>query len=69
MTSLDRESRVVLRQAGDGGAVDQRRQAGGEDDAVELLPIPVHLGGTVAEPHRIQHGEPMAVARAAQENR
>ncbi len=32
---------AVLQQAGNGGGVDQRRQAGGEDDAAELPSVPV----------------------------
>src|ERR1035437_4298018 len=34
-------SGAVLQQAGDGGAVDQGRQAGGQDDAAELPPVTV----------------------------
>ena len=32
---------AVLQQAWDSRAVDQRRQAGGKDDTVELPPVPV----------------------------
>ena len=35
-------------QAGDGRAVDQRRQAGSEDDAAELPPVPIERGAAVA---------------------
>src|SRR5205807_9996737 len=35
---------VFLQQTGHGGAVDQRRQAGGEDDPVELPPVSVERG-------------------------
>jgi len=34
-------SGAVLQQAWDSGAMDQRRQAGGEDDTAELPPVPV----------------------------
>src|ERR1035441_9209041 len=59
----------VLQQAGDGGAVDQRRQAGGQDDAAELPPVPVEGSAAMAEPDRLQLGKPLAAAGAAEENR
>ena len=34
----------------DGRAVDQERQAGCEDDAAELPPVPVQRGAAVADP-------------------
>ena len=60
---------AVLQQARDGGAVDQGRQAGGEDDAAELPSVPVQRGAAVAERDRLQPGEPVAAAGAAEEDR
>ena len=60
---------AVLQQARDGGAVDQGRQAGGEDDAAELPSVPVERGAAVAERDRLQPGEPVAAAGAAAEDR
>ncbi len=43
VTNLAAESRAVVRfynKRGTGGAVDKGRQAGGEDDAAELPPLP-----------------------------
>ena len=51
---------AVLQQAGDGGTVDQRSQAGGEDDAAELPPVPFQRGTAVAERDGLQPGEPVA---------
>jgi len=51
---------AVLQQPGDGGTVDQRRQAGGEDDAAELPPVPVKRGAALAERDRLQPGESVA---------
>jgi hypothetical protein len=53
----------------DGGVVDQRRQAGGEDDAAELSSIPVEWSAAMAEPDRLQLGKPVAAAGAAEEDR
>ena len=41
---------AVLQQARDGGAMDQRRQAGGEDDTAELPSVPVERSAAMAEP-------------------
>ena len=60
---------AVLQQAGHGGAVDQGRQAGGEDDAAELPSVPVQRGAAVAERDRLQPGEPVAAAGAARQDR
>ncbi len=60
---------AILQQAGNGGAVDQRGQAGGEDDAAELPLVPVQRGAAVAEYARVLPGEPVAVAGAADEDR
>ena len=43
---------AVLQQAGNSRAMD-RRQAGGENDAVELPPVPVQRGAAVAERDRL----------------
>ena len=42
---------AVLQQAGDSGAVDQRRKASREDDAAQLSPVPVERGAAVAHHH------------------
>ena len=42
---------AVLQQAGDSGAVDQRRKASSEDDAAQLSPVPVERGAAVAHHH------------------
>ena len=42
---------AVLQQAGDSGAVDQRRKASSEDDAAQLSPVPVERGPAVAHHH------------------
>jgi hypothetical protein len=60
---------AVLQQAGHGRAVDQGGQAGGKDDAAELPPVPVERGAAVAERDRIQLGQPVAAAGAAEGNR
>ena len=39
----------VLQQTGNGGAADQGRQAGRQDDAAELPPIPVQLGAAPSD--------------------
>jgi hypothetical protein len=45
---------TVLQQARDGGTMDQRGQAGREDDAAELPSLPLERGATVAECDRLQ---------------
>jgi len=45
--------------------VDQGGQAGGEDDSVELPPVPVERGAAVAERDRVQPWESVASAGAA----
>jgi len=49
--------------------VDQGRQAGSEDDALELPSLPVERSAAVAERDRLQSGEPVAVAGGAEANR
>jgi hypothetical protein len=49
--------------------VDQGRQAGGEDDTAELPSVPVQRRAALAERDRLQPGEPVAAAGAAQEDR
>ena len=44
---------AVLQQAGHGRAVDQGRQAGSEDDAAQLSPVPVQRGSAGADDHRL----------------
>src|SRR5215472_7714079 len=56
----------VLQQAGDGRAVDQGRQAGGEDDAAELPPVPLERGAALVERNCLQPGESLAAAGAAE---
>src|ERR1035437_7329024 len=60
---------AVLQQAGHCRAVDQGGQVGGEDDAAELPPVPVERGAAVTERDRIQLGQPVASAGAAEGNR
>jgi len=45
--------------------MDQRRKAGGEADVTELSSIPGKRGAAVADPDRLQPGEPAAVPGAA----
>ncbi len=72
VTNLETDSRAVVRfynKAGHGEATDQGRQTGGKDDAAELSPVPVQGGTPVAECARLQPGEPLAAAGAADEDR
>jgi len=66
-------SGAVLQQAGDGGTMDQRRQGvpfgPGEDHAAELPPVPFQRSAALAERARVQPGEPVAAAGAAEEDR
>src|SRR5712692_8839973 len=48
---------AVLQQAGDGGAVDQGRQAGGEDDPLILSSFPLKSSAAGVEPVGLQLGE------------
>src|ERR1019366_4184136 len=45
------------------------RQAGGEDDAAELPSLPIQRGAAMVECDRLQPGEPVAAAGAAQKDR
>jgi hypothetical protein len=49
-------------QAGDSGAVDQRGEAGGEDDAALLPSVPLKPSAAGAEPAGLQPGEFVAAA-------
>ena len=49
--------------------MDQRRQAGGEDDAAELPSVPVERSAAVAESDRLQPGEPLAAAGTTEASR
>jgi hypothetical protein len=72
VTNLETDSRcggAVLQQAGHGGTVDQGRQAGGEDHAAELPPVPVQRGAAMAERDRLQFGQSVAAAGATEEDR
>jgi Transposase DDE domain group 1 len=60
---------AVLQQARDSGTVDQGGQGSGETDPVELPPSPGKRGAVVAECDRLQSGEPLAAARAAEADR
>jgi len=51
-----------LQQAGNGRAVDQRGQAGSEDDAAELPSIPVKRGAALVERNCLRPSEPVAAA-------
>jgi len=55
--------------AGDGGAVDQGRQAGGEDDPLILSSFPVKSSTAGIEPVGLQLGESVAAADVAEANR
>jgi len=72
VTNLETPSRAVVRfynKRGHGRAVDQRGEASCEDDAVELPSIPVQRSSAVAGRDRIQPGQPVAAAGAAEGNR
>jgi hypothetical protein len=72
VTNLETDSRAVVRfynKRGHGGTVDQGRQAGGEDDAAELPPVPLQRGAAHAQRDRLQPRQPMAAAGAAEEDR
>mgnify|MGYP001583929974 CR=1 FL=1 len=56
---------AVLQQAGHGRAMDQGRQASGEDDPAELPSVPGQRSAAVAERDRLKPGEPVAAAGAA----
>src|ERR1035437_6059175 len=60
---------AVLQQAGDGGAVDQGRQAGGEDDSPLLPSFPLKSSAAGIEPAGLQLGQFVAAAGVAQANR
>src|SRR5208283_4681505 len=60
---------AVLQQAGDGGSVDQRRQAGSQDHQAELPSVPVQRGAALAERARVQPGKPVAAFGTAEEDR
>jgi len=60
VTNLETDSRAVVRFYNQRGTADQRRQAGGEDDAAELPSISVQRGAAVAERDRLQPRESVA---------
>ena len=60
---------AVLQQAGDSGAVDQRRKASSEDDAAQLPSVPVQRGPAVVDCDCIQSGESLETACSATEDR
>src|ERR1035437_2620167 len=59
---------ALLQQARDGGAVDQGRQAGGEDDAAFLPSVPLEPSPAGIEPVGLQLGESVAAASTASED-
>ena len=59
---------ALLQQARHGGTMDQGRQAGGRADAAFLSPLSRQRGAAVAEPDRLQPGESVAEAGAAEED-
>jgi len=61
--------RAVLQQARDSGTMDQRRQAGGEDDPPLLSSFSLEPGAARAEPTGLQSGQPVATAGSAEEDR
>ncbi len=56
-------------QGRDRRAVDQRRQAGRQDDAPELPSVPVQRGAALAERDGLQPGQRVAAPGAAQQDR
>jgi hypothetical protein len=56
---------ALLQQAGHGGAMDERRQASGEDDAVVLPSLSVEPGAAGTEPSGLQLGQFVAAVGAA----
>ena len=56
---------AVVERARDGGAVDQGRQAGGEDDPAILSPLSLQRGAAGVEPAGLQPGELVAATGAA----
>ena len=72
VTNLTLPSRAVVRFYNKRGTSEQwiqGRQAGGEDDALELPSLPVERGAALAECDRLQPGEPVAAPGAAEEDR
>jgi Transposase DDE domain group 1 len=65
VTNLETPSRAT----GYGGAMDQGRQGGGEDDAALLPSVPLEPSVAGAEPVGVQPGESVAAARFAPRNR
>jgi Transposase DDE domain group 1 len=61
--------RAVLQQAGHGRAMDQRGQAGRALDATIVSPLPGERSPLATEPARVQLGESVAAARAADADR
>src|SRR5208282_1370328 len=60
---------ALLQQARDRGAMDKGGQAGGRDDATFLSPLSRQRGAAVVEPDRLQPGQPLAPAGAADAGR
>ena len=58
--------RALLQQAGNSGAVDQRGQAGGQDDAALLPSVSLEPSAAGAEPASVQPGEFVAAAGFAE---
>jgi len=56
-------------QAGKRRAMDQGRQAGGEDDTAARPPIPLQRGAALAERHYLQPGESVAATGTAGQDR
>jgi hypothetical protein len=73
VTNLTLPSRGVVRfynkRGTAGRAVDQGGQAGGKDGTAELPPGSIERGALVAERDRLQLGQPVAAAGAAEGNR
>jgi len=68
VTNLKADSRDVLRfNTRDGVALDQARQASGEDDAAQWPLVPIGRGAALAERDR-QSGQPEAMASVAEED-
>jgi Transposase DDE domain group 1 len=72
VTNLGTSSRAVVRfynKRGHGRAVDKGRQTGGRDDAAFLPPLSRQRGQVVAEHYRLQPGQSLAAAGAADAGR
>lgn len=59
---------LFYKKQGDGGAIDQGRQALGEGDKDKLPSVQVELIAAMAQPDRLQLGKPVAEIGVAEED-